>query len=166
MTPAITLDELLEWNDEASRFWKAHLEANPALLELPCDIGGVSSVRDFARHIWGVELRWAQRAAGLPLTPREELASLPDDKLYTMHEQAMEAIRAMLANPAHDWNARLTLEAAPWLPAQFSNPSLRKVVAHGLLHSQRHYAQLATLVRAAGHPSGFRGDLLMSAALE
>ena len=34
MTPAITLEELLTWNEEASKFWKAHLDANPALLEL------------------------------------------------------------------------------------------------------------------------------------
>ena len=35
MTPAITLQELLVWNQESSDFWHAHLEANPALLELP-----------------------------------------------------------------------------------------------------------------------------------
>ena len=40
--------------------------------------------------------------------------------------------------------------------------SRRKVLAHALFHSQRHWAQLATLVRAAGFPSGFRGDLLFS----
>jgi len=39
MTPAITLEELLAWSDEASNFWKVHLDANPALLEPPCGIG-------------------------------------------------------------------------------------------------------------------------------
>ena len=50
MTPAITLNELLAWNDEASRFWKAHLDANPALLELPCEIGGTTNLQEFVRH--------------------------------------------------------------------------------------------------------------------
>jgi len=32
MTPAITLEELLAWNQESADFWKAHLDSNPALL--------------------------------------------------------------------------------------------------------------------------------------
>ena len=28
------------------------LEANPGLLELPCDIGGTKTVQEFVRHIW------------------------------------------------------------------------------------------------------------------
>ena len=72
MTPAITLEELLKWNQESSDFWKAHLEANPALLALPCGIGGAANVQQFVRHIWGVELRWGQRIAGLPVSPNEE----------------------------------------------------------------------------------------------
>jgi hypothetical protein len=35
MTAAITLDELFHWNDETSRFWKAHLDAHPDLLQPP-----------------------------------------------------------------------------------------------------------------------------------
>ena len=54
MTPAITLEELLAWNHESAVFWKAHLEANPGLLELPCGIGGSANVQAFVRHIWGV----------------------------------------------------------------------------------------------------------------
>ena len=57
MTPAITLEELLAWNHESASFWKAHLEANPALLEFPCGIGGTANVQQFVSHIWGVELR-------------------------------------------------------------------------------------------------------------
>jgi hypothetical protein len=56
MTAAIALEELLVWNQESSDFWKAHLEANPALLELPCGIGRNADVQAFVRHIWGAEL--------------------------------------------------------------------------------------------------------------
>jgi len=48
MTFAITLEELLTWNQEASNFWKAHLDANPALLELPCGIGGAAMCRSLS----------------------------------------------------------------------------------------------------------------------
>ena len=65
MSVGITLQELLAWNRESSRFWRDHLDANPHLLALSCDIGGTASVQEFVRHIWSVDLRWSQRLAGL-----------------------------------------------------------------------------------------------------
>jgi uncharacterized damage-inducible protein DinB len=53
----------------------------------------------------------------------------------------------------------------PSIPFEARTVSRRKVVAHALFHGQRHWAQLATLVRTAGFPANFRGDLLLSAAL-
>jgi hypothetical protein len=96
MTPAITLQELLAWNHEASAFWKAHLEANPALLVLPCGIGGAANVQEFVRHIWGVELVWGQRIAGLPVTDRKEMPAGPLEALFDLHLKAVQVFRAIL----------------------------------------------------------------------
>ncbi|MGA3263358.1 MAG: DinB family protein [Terracidiphilus sp.] len=134
------------------------------MLELPCDIGGVANVREFVRHIWGVELRWAQRIAGLPQLAREEMPAGPLDALFGLHQQAAKILRALLDDPAQNWDEMLTLDY-PWLPPQSRTASRRKVMGHMLFHSQRHWAQLATLVRAAGFPSGFKGDLLLSSAV-
>jgi uncharacterized damage-inducible protein DinB len=164
MTPAITLEELLAWNQESSSFWKAHLDANPALLELPCGIGGTANVLEFAGHIWGVELRWGQRSAGLPLLAREDVPRGPLDALFDLHIKAVQVFRTLLDDPAQNWEQKLTLDYN-WLPPHARSVSRRKVVAHTLFHSQRHWAQLATLVRAGGFPSGFMGDLLLSSAL-
>jgi len=164
MTPAITLEELLAWNEESSNFWKAHLDANPALLELPCGIGGTVNVQQFVGHIWGVELRWGQRIAGLPQLAREDVPAGPLDALFDLHVRAVEVFRKILDNPDQDWGETMALDYA-WLPPQARTATWRKMVAHALFHSQRHWAQLATLVRAAGFPSGFKGDLLFSSAL-
>jgi uncharacterized damage-inducible protein DinB len=164
VTTAITLEGLLTWNQESSRFWKAHLDANPALLALPCDIGGTANVQEFVRHIWGVELRWSQRLAGQPVLPKEETPVGPLDVLYDLHLKAVEVFRSLLDDPALNWDENLTLDF-PWLPPGASTFSRRKIAAHTLFHSQRHWAQLATLVRAAGFPSGFKGDFLFSSAL-
>ncbi len=164
MTPAITLEELLAWNQESSNFWKAHLDANPALLALPCGIGGAATVQEFVRHIWGVELRWGQRIAGLPVLAKEEMPAGPLDAVYGLHNQAIEVYRTLLDDPAQNWNETMTLDF-PWLPPQARTSTRRKVMGHALFHSQRHWAQLATLVRAAGFPSEFKGDLLFSSAL-
>jgi uncharacterized damage-inducible protein DinB len=164
MTPAITLQELLAWNHESAEFWKRHLDANPALLELPCGIGGAANVQEFVRHIWAVELRWSQRIAGLPELARTDVPAGPLDALFALHQQTVEIVRTLLDDPTQEWDKTVTLEFA-WLPPHARNASRRKIMAHALFHSQRHWAQLATLVRAAGFPSEFKGDLLFSKAL-
>jgi uncharacterized damage-inducible protein DinB len=164
MTPAIAIDELLSWNEQAADFWMAHLAANPALLQLPCDIGGAASVQELVRHIWGVELRWSQRIAGLPVTDKAAMPAGPLDALFALHRQAMETLRGLLADSDFNWDQVVQLDL-PWLPANSRAASRRKLAAHALLHSQRHWAQLATLLRAAGSPSGFLGDILFSSTL-
>jgi uncharacterized damage-inducible protein DinB len=164
MSAVISMEELLAWNEEASSFWKAHLDANPALLALPCGIGGAANVQEFVRHIWGAELRWAQRLAGTPETPREALPGGPLDALFALHLQAVQILRELLAGPAESWEAPYTLDVS-WIPQENRTSSRRKVLAHTLFHSQRHWAQLATLTRTAGFPSGFKGDLLFSSAM-
>jgi hypothetical protein len=164
MSAGISLEELLAWNEESSNFWKAHLDANPHLLDLPCGIGGTANVREFVGHVWGVELRWNQGLAGLPTLTREEMRYDSLDGMFDLHKQAMEIFRGMLAAPEESWEQTYVL-TVDWLPLEMRTPSRRKAAAHLLFHSQRHWAQLGTLVRAAGFPSDFKGDLLFSPAL-
>lgn len=164
MSVAVEMEELLVWNDEASNFLRTHLEKNPALLELPCGIGGAATVQDLVRHIWGAELRWAERLSGVPETPREAVPAGPLEALFELHLKAGPLYRRVLANPEENWEAPYMLDV-PWLPADKRTFSRRKVLGHALFHGQRHWAQLATLVRAAGFPSEFRGDLLFSSGL-
>ena len=70
----------------------------------------------------------------------------------------------LLAAPEQTWSEPFVLEF-DWVPLEQRTVSRRKIALHALFHSQRHWAQLATLVRSAGFPSKFRGDLLFSPAL-
>jgi uncharacterized damage-inducible protein DinB len=164
MTPAITLEELVAWNEETSSFWKAHLEANPALLELHCGIGGNADIQAFVRHIWGAELVWSQIIRGLPVTDYDVWPTGPLDALFDLHLSAVRNFRMLFDDSDIRWDERSV--HYPWRRADQPKPTPRKALAHVLLHSQRHWAQLSTLVRAAGFPSGFLGDLLLSSALE
>jgi uncharacterized damage-inducible protein DinB len=162
--PAITIQELLDWNVEAALFWKTCLDANPALLELPCEIAGSTNVLGFVRHIWGAELIWSQRVAKLPQMNKDDWPDGPLNELYNLHLEAIKNLRSILANPNVKWEECIEFDY-PWLPPSARRSTPRKMLANTLLHSHRHYAQLATLVRAAGHPSGFTGDLMHSGAL-
>jgi len=165
MTTAITTEELLAWNQESASFWKAHFEANPALLELPCGIGGTANVQELVRHIWGVELVWAQRIAGLPVADRKLFPAGPLDALFDLHLKADEILRELINDSGKDWEEKMTLDLA-FLAPEERTFSRRKALVHALLHGQRHWAQLATLLRTAGFPSGFRGDMLLSSAMK
>jgi uncharacterized damage-inducible protein DinB len=157
----ISLAELLAWNDEAAQHWKNHLEANPALLEVACDIGNTGNVLGFVRHIWGGELRWANRLAGLE---NKELTTGPVDTLFTMHTEASSVFRRLIEGPEAAWEEPYILNF-DWVPEDKRRMSRRKIAVHTLFHGHRHYAQLATLARTAGFPAQFRGDLLFSSAL-
>ncbi len=164
MTPAITLEELLAWNEEASSFWKAHLDANSGLLQLPCGIGGNADVQAFVRHIWGAELVWSQIIRGVTITDYDVWPKGPLDALFDLHLSAVQNFRVVLDDPDTKWDERSV--HYPWRRPEQPKPTPRKALAHILLHSQRHWAQLSTLVRAAGFASGSLGDLLFSFALE
>jgi uncharacterized damage-inducible protein DinB len=164
MSVGISLEELLAWNEQSAGYWKTHLETNPALLELPCDIGGTTNVQGLVRHIWGAELRWSQRLASLPVADKEKLPAGPLSALFDMHSQAVEIFRKLLAAPEQSWSEPFVLDF-DWIPVEERTVSRRKIALHALVHSQRHWAQLATVVRSAGFPSKFRGDLLFSPAL-
>lgn len=163
MTPALTLDELLAWSDESTRKWLQFLAANPALQQLPCGIYGTASVLGLARHIVAVELRHSQRLAGLPVTPYDEIPEDSLEALFALHAETVERLRTLLADPTQDWAAEIEFTT---LSAGKMHATRRKVFAHALLHSIRHWAQVATLARAAGLLPGFAGDLLASSALE
>lgn len=164
MSVGVSLDELLAWNDEAAGYWYEHLDINPSLLEVRCDIGGTRNVQELVRHIWGVELRWSQRLAGLPQLSKEATPAGPLEALFNLHREAVEIFRNLLAAPEQSWSEPYIFDLAQ-IPENLRSPSRRKVAAHALFHSQRHYAQLATLVRQAGLPVRVGGDLLFSPAL-
>lgn len=159
MTPAITLEELLAWNDETAQKWLAHLAANPALLDVPSGIFGTKDVRALVHHIFAVEYRYSERLRGLPASAPDQLPGSTLEELARLHNEAMKQYRGVLADANFNWNATIELKT---LSAGTLHASLRKMIAHALLHGIRHWAQLGTLARTAGYPNEFSADLLMS----
>jgi hypothetical protein len=105
-----------------------------------------------------------QRLASLPVTDKKGMPTGPLNALFDLHLNAVDVFRALLDDPDKNWDAPMTLEI-PSLPAQSRTVSRRKIGLHALFHSQRHWAQLATLLRTAGYPTEFKGDFLFSLAL-
>ncbi len=110
MTPALTLSELIAWNDETAQKWLEHLRANPALLDAPSGIFGSKDVRGLLHHIFAVEYRYSERLRGLAATAPEQLPGGTLDELAGLHNEAIRHYRAALAmrtlTGMRLWNSR------------------------------------------------------------
>jgi uncharacterized damage-inducible protein DinB len=155
--PVLSAEEMLAWLERTSQDWRKLVESQPEILGLPCDVAKVATVGALLQHIVAVELRYAERLAGLPQT---DYAAIPYDSaaaIYATHERAMQLMRAQLAANV-EWNERIEFVTRSMGPAS----STRKTVFfHALLHGIRHYAQLATLLRQHGVAAGFPMDYLV-----
>jgi uncharacterized damage-inducible protein DinB len=155
--PVLTAQEMIAWNEKTSNGWRQFLGIHPELLSLPCDIAGVKTVAELLQHIVAVELRFAQRLADVPVS---DYANVPIDSvesIYATHVQAIAIFKQLLASDI-DWDASIEFNTRSMGPAR----SARKTILfHALLHSIRHYAQLATLARQLGVKPDLPMDYLL-----
>lgn len=154
--PALTASDAIAWNEFNADTWRKLLSEHPDLLTQPCDIAGASTVAQLLQHIVAVELRYAERLADLPVS---DYANLPYDSVETLfatHDRAIAIFRELLTTTIN-WDESLEFVTRTYGPAR----STRKAVLfHALLHGQRHYAQLATLVRQYQVKPPHPGDYL------
>ena len=159
----ITLQELLADNEAGTRKWEAWFAANPAALDLPCAIYNSGTVRGLLKHIFAVELRHSQRLRDEEVIAYEAIPAGSLDELIAVHSQAMRNLHAFLAEA--DAAALQEVIALQTVSAGTLHASRRKLFAHILLHSMRHWAQLSTLLRKAGYKTEWAKDFLFSEAL-
>lgn len=161
MPLAISAENLVVWNDTTAQHWRDFILANPLILGLLCDIRNGRTVADTLQHIVAVELRYAQRLAGFPESTYEEIPKDSIDSILGTHELAFAHIRNLLADPSFDWSTEITVDTISLGRLRVTRET---ILVHLTLHSIRHYAQLATLVRQQGYKPTWPMDYLFIAA--
>jgi uncharacterized damage-inducible protein DinB len=154
--PALSATEMLAWLERTSDGWRGLIASRPETLAMPCDVMNVVTVGGLMQHIVAVELRYAERLAGLPAT---DYAAIPFDSseaIYSTHTRAMKLFREQLASDV-DWSERIEFVTRS-LGAAIA--TRKAVLFHALLHAIRHYAQLAKLVRQRGVKPDWMMDYL------
>ena len=162
---SLSFSELLAYTDEETARWHAWLrEQDPAVLEVRVGEGSRATVREVIHHIFAVERRYADRLRGELPVAYDAIPMEPLDTLFEVHREARALLRGWVerATP-DDWARVVEFET---LTAGLFRASKRKIVAHALVHGIRHWAQLATALRAHGHPQPWGHDLLFSPALD
>jgi uncharacterized damage-inducible protein DinB len=105
------------------------------------------TVAKLVQHIVAVELRYAQRLVGVPESSYDQVPFGTVEELSETHRQAMETLNGLLLDKNYDWEQSIQFQTRS---AGVLRASRRTVLVHTLMHSIRHYAQLATLVRQHG----------------
>ena len=155
--PVLTAEEVLRWNEATSAAWRKLLSEHPELLAVPCDIAKTSTVAQLLQHIVAVELRYAERLAGVAETGYESIPFDSVEAIYATHDRAIALFRESLAADL-DWDRVMGFTTRTYGAAK---ASLKTILFHALLHGVRHYAQLGTLVRQYGHQVEAPGDYLL-----
>lgn len=146
-TPGLDGSELMAWVNSTSTNWKQLFSDHPEAVDIPCDIRETHSSRELLQHIVAVELRYAQRLSGLQETPYEDIAVASLDALYAVHERAMLLLSDLSSHDENWWNECLEFQTRS---SGMMRAPRRMIFVHLLMHSIRHYAQPATLMRRHG----------------
>jgi uncharacterized damage-inducible protein DinB len=154
--------ELLAWNQRTIDGWKVLVARDAAVLDVPCDVYGVTDLRGLIRHIIAVELRYAQRLAGTPESPYEAIGGLPEE-FFAMHDQAQALLQACVDNPEFDWSRTQEFVTISWGLVQSRRNTM---FAHAILHGVRHFGQAAMLARQAGFKPDWPMDYLAMDAVK
>jgi uncharacterized damage-inducible protein DinB len=155
---ALTGNELRAWVEYTTEGWKKFFAAHPEALAFPCDVRETKTVAQFLRHIVAVELLFAERLHGLAGTPFEEIPYDSLDVIYTTHNKAMVLLRDLDGQEDVFWENWMEF---PMRKGGSIRTPRRVVLVHLLMHSIRHYAQLATLVRQHGVATELHLDYLL-----
>jgi uncharacterized damage-inducible protein DinB len=158
-----SIDEWIRHNAAETRHWHQWFKRNPAALEVPIDIAQTKNVGELVLHIVAVDRRYAERLSGKDLTPYEALPEDPDG-LFAVAEESFEQLRKYAQQACQeDLRRELTF---PTRSAGTLTASKRKILLHTLMHSVRHWAQLATELRQAGFKTDWQHDVLFSDVIE
>jgi uncharacterized damage-inducible protein DinB len=163
MPLTISLDELLGWTAEEREKWLPWLKANPKALTLTVQQGGrFPTVASLIDHIFLVEHRHTHRLQRRELPTQTGVAAGDLDALWSFAARGRAnvlsyapTLSAVDANTPRD----VVVPTGTW------TMSPRKLLFHMALHEVRHWAQIASTVRAAGYEPPGDHDLFFSKSL-
>lgn len=159
----LTVEELLQYTDEERARWEQWFRDNTEdLLKVPIQSDRENTIGALVLHIFGSELRFAQRLNGeLPAEYRYRPCHHIDES-FGFGIESRKALRRFVRHATpEDWERVLEFEIA----GHVYKASARKIVFHVLLHEIRHWAQIAKLLRERGFVPGTNHDFLTSSAL-
>lgn len=157
-----TLAGYVEHETERWRQWFG--AAAPEVLDLSLGAGADGTIRTLVKHIFAVELRYAQRLVGEPVSGYDELADETVEQLWRIHHTANATRGRYLAGASAEALDRVLVSETRKLGRIESRA--HTVLVHSLVHGIRHWAQLAMVLRQHGHGGLWEHDWLLNPAVQ
>ncbi len=162
----VSFADLLHYDESEAMRWRAWLEAeSPELLDVPFGNPAkrMGTVREMIWHIFITEWVYACVLNGESYDGWDQFGRESVAELFAIGDRARAGLGNYLANATGaDMTRSLTLSAAGFT----ISGSARKFLTHTFVHSLRHWAQLATVLRQHGHETGWPHDFVLSDAME
>jgi uncharacterized damage-inducible protein DinB len=162
----ISFDELLRHNEEEAERWHEFFRQHPDALDMTVDMAQSEDVRAMLVHIMAVELLYSERIQGR-MRQDVSLADFPSgsvDELFSTGAKARVGLRELLARYSDaDWNEVVSFGTKT---SGGLKGSRRKMFAHTMFHSMRHWAQLATTLRQNGLKQDWQHDFIFTKVIE
>lgn len=159
---AIPFQDLFHYHDDETRRWRQWLEQQaPEILDLSMGSNAdqMATVRAMLFHIFIVDWVYAQTLSGESFDAWSSFKQDSLHDLFHLADTAQAGLRKFLdaATPA-------TLDTIATLSGQGMTltGTRRKFLMHTFLHSARHWAQVAMVLRQHGHKTNWHHDYVMS----
>ena len=159
MSTSLSFEDLLKYSERETQHWHDWFKKSPAALGVKSDIAFTQDIRGVVHHIVAVELRYAQRLNEQPIS---EYSELPTglEALFATANTAQGLLRKFLAEAKpEEWDKVIDF---PTRTMGTLTASKRKIFIHTLMHSARHWAQVAAVLRAGGFKQDWQHDFLFS----
>lgn len=160
--PGISFEDLLTYQEEQTSQWRDLFLKKSYLLKL--DATPTSTVAELLFHLFTAEYRSAERLLGEPMTPDPELSCRTVSDLFSLGDAARIKFREFLSRTDAEHINRVRVFPSTTLGEFQATP--KKLLAHAIVHSIRHWSQIARVLRENGQRAEFSHDLLFTKAIK
>lgn len=164
MKDAIHFEELLDYAEFETRRWRDWFERYPAALAVKTEVATAGNAMTLVFHIAFVEQYYVAILMEEPRPDYKTMKYGSIEELFAIFDESQNRLRHFLKTAKKaDWDKPVDLGSR----GEFTVPPVtkRKCFAHVLLHGTRHWAQLATELRASGYKQDWQHDFLFTEAM-
>ncbi len=162
MSVGISFEELLAYDEEQTQLWHEFFAKRSHLLKL--QVSPTDDLAGLLMHIFTAMYRSAERLLGQPMTPNSDFKHGNVDELFAIGAGARGKLREYLSSATPESIAKVHTFPSHTLGEFKATP--KKLLAHALVHSIRHWAQIARVLREHGQRADFSHDLLFSKSVD
>jgi uncharacterized damage-inducible protein DinB len=159
--PGISFEDLLDYHQEQTEQWREYFLKHPYLLKV--DASATSTIADLLFHTFAAEYRVAQRLLGEIMFEDADFTRGNVSDLFSIADLAQIKFREYLARATQEEVSEVKKFPSPTLGEFHATP--RKLLTHAIVHSIRHWAQVARALREHGQRPDFSPDVLFSKRL-